>query len=227
MPVPLFSESFTKILHGNVIFLRRLLGVDLPFHPEHFARAGNEQKRFRRHSIVALAIIRRNTTLVSKGDDPFPPVRILKGERLINWTGSVPSTEGNTKETALVDRLGGRILNEASNLGDKRMSSDNLWLHRSLGVKRKSSVPTPGFVSGKVSFAKPALRSRIPSEALPIEAAINSLKSGSCPISIKGPGSVNLLRWAKAVSGVMPADRNSTVSSLVFSPSSLQTSLAV
>src|SRR5580704_1452735 len=179
MPVPLLAKSFAEMLHRSVVFLGAFVGFDLPFHPQHFAGAGNKKKRFRRHPVVALAVIRRNTALISKSNDPFSPITILEGERLIDRTRGVPSTEGETKETAGVDRFRSSILNEAGNLGDKRMSTDDLWLHKSLGVNRKSSVPAPGFASGKVSLAKPALRSRMLSEPPPIEAAINSPRSGS------------------------------------------------
>src|SRR5580700_7540413 len=105
MPVSLFAESLAEMLDSSVVFFCRLLRIELSFHPEHFARTGNQQKRFRCHSIVALGIVRGNTALVSESHDPFSPITILKGERLINWTGSVPSTEGDTKETARVDRF--------------------------------------------------------------------------------------------------------------------------
>src|SRR5260370_6325305 len=130
MPVAGLAKALTEMLYGSIIFLGRLVRVELPFHPQPFSGARDEKKCFGRHPVIALVVIGGDTALISKRHDPFSPITILECERLIDGARSVPSTEGETKETARVDRFRGSILNEAVNLGDKRTSSDHLWLHK-------------------------------------------------------------------------------------------------
>src|SRR5260370_41460444 len=142
MPVAGLAKALTEMLYGSIIFLGRLVRVELPFHPQHFSGARDEQKCFGRHPVIALVVIGWDTALISKSDDPFSPITILECERLIDGARSVPSTAGEPKETARVDRLRSSILNEPANLGDKRITPHDLCLHQSFLFKSKPSVPT-------------------------------------------------------------------------------------
>src|SRR5260370_8242517 len=124
MPVAGLAKALTEMLYGSIIFLGRLVRVELPFHPQHFSGARDEQKCFGRHPVIALVVIGWDTALISKSDDPFSPITILECERLIDGARRLPSTEGETKKTAPLDRFRGSILNEAVSVGAKIPSSD-------------------------------------------------------------------------------------------------------
>src|SRR5215471_7196545 len=105
-------------------------------HDRFFRNASRHKKIFARHSEVALWIIRRHATLVSKREANRLPRKImcLRCDPVVNRCWSVSARERDPKFVALSDSFVPLFEDQAGSVGNKILSANDFGTHAHLAL---------------------------------------------------------------------------------------------
>src|SRR5262245_28806930 len=125
------------------------LWIDFAAHThDRFFRNGSRHKKiFARHSEVALRIIRRHATLVSKGEpNPIPREIVPLGRNSsVNRRWSVPARERDPKFVAPDDSFARLFENERRGVSNEILSADDYWGSAHAGSTQTAQCAWPRF----------------------------------------------------------------------------------